>query len=92
MSVPQLGYEVPSAVRIAARNQACDGLLSNPRHADGGADGTAFNQATDDLGALFRSEAVHASIMRYRLRIVKHFSDLFRDYFGNGCLSSGGIS
>ena len=32
-----------------------------------------FNQAVDDLHTLVRSEAVHVSIMRKRIRIVKLF-------------------
>ena len=66
------------AERTDFHNQARDGLLSNSRHADGGTDGAAFNQATDDLDALFGGEAVHVSIMRYRLRIVKHFQKYSR--------------
>ena len=58
-----------------------DGLFRHAGYADSGAHGVAFNQATNDLGTLFGSEAVHASIMHYRLRIVKCFSDMFSNYF-----------
>ena len=62
-------------------DESHNGLFGYAGYADGGADGVAFDQATDDLGALFGSEAVHASIMHYRLRIVKTFGDLFCKYF-----------
>src|ERR1039457_7018583 len=65
-------------------DESHNGLFGYAGYADGGADGVAFNQATDDLGALFGSEAVHASIMHYRLRSVKTFADLFSGYFQGG--------
>jgi|ERR1017187_3976385 hypothetical protein len=77
-SVLVLGTE-----RANLEDQPHDGLFRHAGYAHGGADGIAFDQATDDLGALFRSEAVHASIMRYRLRIVKQFAHVFQDYFGD---------
>ena len=58
-------------------HQADDSLFGNSGHADGGANRAALNQATDDLRALFGSEAVHVSIMREPLTHVKTFGDLF---------------
>src|ERR1035437_3279310 len=72
---------VLGAERANLKDQPHHGSFRHAGYAHGGTDGIAFNQATDDLGALFRSEAVHVSIMRYRLRIVKHFADLLLDYF-----------
>ena len=54
-------------------DQPHDGLFRHAGYADGRTDGVALNQATDDLGALFGSEAVQAFIMHYRLRIGKTF-------------------
>src|ERR1035437_2576682 len=72
---------VLGAERANLKDQPHHGSFRHAGYAHGGTDGIAFNQATDELGALFRSEAVHVSIMRYRLRIVKHFADLLLDYF-----------
>ena len=58
-------------------DQPHDGLFRHAGYADGGADGIAFDQATDDLGALFGSEPVHTSIMPDGSRIVKTFGNLF---------------
>src|ERR1035437_7806378 len=67
-------------------NQADDGLLGNSRHTNGGANRASLNQATDDLGALFRSEAVHVSIMREPLTHVKTFGGLFPDRLRRGSI------
>ena len=58
-------------------DQPHDGLLRYAGYADGGADGVAFDQATDDLGALFGSEPVHTYSMPDGSRIVKTVGDLF---------------
>ena len=69
---------VLSAQGANFKDQPHDGLFGNAGYADGRTDGVAFNQATDDLSALFGSEAVHASIMHYRLRIVKTLGNKFQ--------------
>ena len=69
---------VLSAERANLEHQPHDGLFGHAGYADGRTDGVAFNQATDDLSALFGSEAVHASIMHYRLRIVKTLGNKFQ--------------
>lgn len=58
-------------------HQPHDGLFGSAGYANGGADGVAFNQATDDLGALIGSEPVHTSSMPDGSRIVKTFEILF---------------
>ena len=67
---------VLSAERANLNHQAHDGLLGNAGDADGGADAVTFNQATDDLGALFGSEPVHTSSMPDGSRIVKTFEKI----------------
>ena len=63
-------------------DQPHDGLFRYAGYADGGADGVAFYQAIDDLGALFGSEPVHTSSMPDGSRIVKTFDDFPSKYLG----------
>ena len=64
---------VIGAERPKFHDQPNSGFFGDSRHANGGPDGATLNQATDDLGALFGSEAVHTSIMRGPLTHVKTF-------------------
>ena len=64
---------VLSAERADLVDQTHHGLFGHACYADGGADAVSFNQATDDLGALFGSEPVHMSSMPYGSRIVNTF-------------------
>lgn len=57
-------------------DQPHDGLFRHAGYTDGGADAVAFDQATDDLGALFGSEPVHTSSMPDGSRIVKTFGKI----------------
>jgi hypothetical protein len=61
------------------------GLFRYARHvdgrADGRADGATFNQAGNNSGALFGSEAVHTSIMPYGLRIVNSGTNIFATFW-----------
>ena len=62
-------------------DQPHDGLFRHAGYADSRTDGIAFDQATDDLGALFGSEPIHTSSMPDGSRIVKTVGDLSRKYF-----------
>jgi hypothetical protein len=50
--------------------QPHDGLFRESYHSNSGPDRATFNEALDHAGAFFIREAVHAYIMRNRLRIV----------------------
>ena len=63
-------------------DQPHDGLFGHAGYADSGADGIAFDQATDDFGALFGSEPVHTSSMPDGSRIVKTFEKITSKYGG----------
>ena len=69
---------VVSAQCANLADQAHNSLLGDARDANRGADRVAFDKAGDHCGAFGRSEAVHTYIMRYRLRIVKHFQKYSR--------------
>lgn len=72
---------VIGAERPNFHDQPNNGLFGDSRHADGRADRATLDQATDDLGALFRSEAVHTSIMLEPLTHVKTFEKFSKENF-----------
>ena len=59
--------------RANLEDQAHDGFFGRAGYANGRTDGVSFDQATDDLGALFGSEPVHTSSMPDGSRSVKTF-------------------
>src|ERR1039457_6918193 len=73
LQVAENAILVAVAGRTDFDQQARHRALLAAQHAADGANGVAFDQGVENLGAFVDAQAVHTSIMRVRSRMVKIF-------------------